>query len=79
MEIQKGKYYKGSVTGVIVKALSSNRISGYGGTGSETFKATVVEIGNSTYSIGETCNYWDASSFDEILYIEKSNELFPIY
>jgi hypothetical protein len=72
MKIEIGNYYRGTMSGVIVKALCLP-IQG-------CFKGIVIEQGMQSSPLGEICDDWAIDKFVELRdYSESSNDLFPIY
>ena len=72
--IEIGKYYKGKITDVIIKATSDEYQNGFSG-------VVVVQSG-SVFPVGFEETDWDTVMFVEIDYKgeeQSSNELFPIY
>jgi hypothetical protein len=72
MKIKIGKYYQGTQTGVVVKALC-HPIQG-------CFKGVVIEQNTSDSPVGEISDDWAVDRFVELRdYSESSSDLFPIY
>tara|TARA_R110000803_G_scaffold173168_2_gene235927 strand:+ start:703 stop:933 length:231 start_codon:yes stop_codon:yes gene_type:complete len=73
-KIEKGKYYKGNITGIIIKATSNGDINGM-------FSAEVIEQAKSDYSVGSISSGWLCGNFTETVTKKPQtiNELFPIY
>lgn len=72
MKIKIGNYYRGTQTGVIVKALCHPIQGG--------FKGVVIEQHDSSSPVGEISDDWSVDRFIELRdYSESSSDLFPIY
>jgi hypothetical protein len=71
-KIEKGKCYKGNISGMIVKATSNGDINGM-------FSGEVIEQAKSVYSVGSISSDWLCDKFLEYDKQPTTSELFPIY
>jgi len=76
MKITKGKYYQGTITQVIVKALKSTNGGERG-----VFEGIVIVQAKSSDEVGSVSKTYVISLMEEIDYTEDTvkNEFFPLY